>query len=671
MPTTRGKKRPREVSITQKFMEQNFHAEIGESRKYFIRTEPESSLTKKTGTEHVIYYQPFLNYDLVITQIPNELANYKGVFEIKIQPVAWATAFNQRDLDSTTKFVMKSIVHTECLRIISNDTTAKCNTVKIIERAVVFMMSKFIPNSNINPWSFPSTFDKIMIQFPLLDDKTTSDIASVLRNFDPRFEHDTPSQSCELNDRMDIIVGGFWDNCNIPENYNELLVNVSREETKYDQMFRKCVNAVRNSGNLADMKMDTAQIAAALTKSTITQNTDQIVDSIQFSQERWTAAFKCGSTSIAKIAAKLSSTLIRIQFCDTVEIMESFTGVESLCPVQMLAIYRASKFLHDRRDVKHGYVEMYDSQIPAHNVYPTIEECIEIDKEIRLHGRNDVLGRLRDLAQGQMVTTVDQVIPSPSSGGQAIPCTLPIIQPQGLPNSCGTPVQPMIQNFGNIPITNLPSPFEIDGLINLGVDNIKQNPGIIEVSPRPHDDANFNLVELPHNKEELRLLKRTGALNGIEPILLVDSYPGQSYISLTIQYPLKLGDGTIQEVKRSHAISKVLWTSIESLYKTNGPIHMGRRLITNIFDEDELRDATPTGRRMKGQPNTERKQLDEEKQWLIIDVIRYLTSRGIDFVSKPDYYHGPWSPSVEKDMRNEVICYGSNKIRGDLKKLGR
>lgn len=77
---------------------------------------------------------------------------------------------------------------------------------------------------------------------------------------------------------------------------------------------------------------------------------------------------------------------------------------------------------------------------------------------------------------------------------------------------------------------------------------------------------------------------------------------------------LKIGETT-----RTHAFCHKTWTGAEKLYRSNGPVHMGRQfLIKEIFDEDELRDATPTGRRMRGQAPGEEKQLDENRQWQIL-----------------------------------------------------
>lgn len=113
--------------------------------------------------------------------------------------------------------------------------------------------------------------------------------------------------------------------------------------------------------------------------------------------------------------------------------------------------------------MKQGYEEMYDSQIPSHNVYPTVEECIEIDKEIFLHGRNNVLGRLRDLLQEQVgISSAEKGIPSTSAS---------VI----LPQAPTTPlVLPIVQNVENIDLGNLPSPLEVLGIMNLGVENVRR-----------------------------------------------------------------------------------------------------------------------------------------------------------------------------------------------------
>lgn len=39
-----------------------------------------------------------------------------------------------------------------------------------------------------------------------------------------------------------------------------------------------------------------------------------------------------------------------------------------------------------RRRKCHKCMELLDSQIPEHNVYPSVEQCVQIDDEIRSHG---------------------------------------------------------------------------------------------------------------------------------------------------------------------------------------------------------------------------------------------------------------------------------------------
>ncbi|XP_021965057.2 uncharacterized protein LOC110860321 [Folsomia candida] len=645
MMLPRGKKRPREQSITQKFMDENFPQEIRESRKYFAKMEPESSLTKKTGNEHIIYFEPFLKYWLLISGIPSALAKSGNIFEIRIQPVAWATAFNQRDLASTIQFVWKAMVHSECRKIIILDKIARDNMVKIIQRAVIFMMSKFHPTSYINPWSFPSSFHEIMTRFPEPDEAMMAVINSTLRNYDSRRENDEPYRAQFLNElsgRMDGLAHNFWDDVDLPDDYEVFIIEAQKEETKYEEMFKRCVMAVRNS-NIGGIRMDTAQIAAALTKSTIPQNTDQHVDGVQFSEKRWKAAFKQGEISIAKVAAKLSSTIIRLDFGDVGQLIQTFKGVGSICSVKMLAIYRASKFLYERRHNKRGYEEMYDSQIPDHNVYPTLEECRQIDEEIWIHGRNNVLGRLKDLL------TLD---------------------PSGAINSPTLPNMLNVANFQNQPHCLPHSPAVFQATSDSGQMDVSISPdGLVfqnlVLSPRQGDDGledaqRFTCVQNFLDKETLKEWKRTGLINGIEPKLLREDYTKTSYMSLT----LKIGETT-----RTHAFCHKTWTGAEKLYRSNGPVHMGRQfLIKEIFDEDELRDATPTGRRMRGQAPGEEKQLDENRQWQILDLIRYLVSQGERGVCRPALYIGPWSNPVEKNMRTEVITFGSNKIRGTLKK---
>ncbi|OXA41029.1 uncharacterized protein LOC110860341 [Folsomia candida] len=116
---------------------------------------------------------------------------------------------------------------------------------------------------------------------------------------------------------------------------------------------------------------------------------------------------------------------------------------------------------------------------------------------------------------------------------------------------------------------------------------------------------------------------------------------------------LKIGETT-----RTHAFCNKTWTDAEKLYRSKGPVCMGRKfLIKEIFREDELRHATRARRRrMRGQEDTgEAKKLDENRQWQILDLIRYLVSQGEKGVCRPALYLGPWSIPVEKYMRAEVI----------------
>lgn len=55
-------------SITDKFFYEICKQE-GISSRQFFQTETDSSVQKKTGSEHIIYYKPFLNYDLVIRNV--------------------------------------------------------------------------------------------------------------------------------------------------------------------------------------------------------------------------------------------------------------------------------------------------------------------------------------------------------------------------------------------------------------------------------------------------------------------------------------------------------------------------------------------------------------------------------------------------------------------------
>lgn len=54
--------------------------------------------------------------------------------------------------------------------------------------------------------------------------------------------------------------------------------------------------------------------------------------------------------------------------------------------------------------------------------------------------------------------------------------------------------------------------------------------------------------------------------------------------------------------------------------------------------------------------------------YFLADMIRYFVSRGKGGVSEEKLYIGPWSPMVEKNIRTEVINFGTNKIRGDIRR---
>lgn len=63
----------------------------------------------------------------------------------------------------------------------------------------------------------------------------------------------------------------YWD-----FEFSELarLEETEKEDTKFEELYKKCVDYV---GRSPDVKLNTAQIAASLTKSTIQSNTDQFV----------------------------------------------------------------------------------------------------------------------------------------------------------------------------------------------------------------------------------------------------------------------------------------------------------------------------------------------------------------------------------------------------------
>jgi hypothetical protein len=65
----RDSKRPRIPTDEEIFFQEDFPQNIKQSRKHFIKTEGDSSINKTTGTEHSIYFGPFLQHILVITGV--------------------------------------------------------------------------------------------------------------------------------------------------------------------------------------------------------------------------------------------------------------------------------------------------------------------------------------------------------------------------------------------------------------------------------------------------------------------------------------------------------------------------------------------------------------------------------------------------------------------------
>lgn len=66
---TRGKKRSHEVDFEEQLHKNNIWIEMIASRDHFLKIEKETSIPTKSGTEHIIYFEPFLNYDLVIKEV--------------------------------------------------------------------------------------------------------------------------------------------------------------------------------------------------------------------------------------------------------------------------------------------------------------------------------------------------------------------------------------------------------------------------------------------------------------------------------------------------------------------------------------------------------------------------------------------------------------------------
>ncbi|XP_035715134.1 uncharacterized protein LOC110859061 isoform X2 [Folsomia candida] len=611
-------------------MEDYLPMELEGSRNSFLRTATKES--NKSGTNHIIYHQAFLNYDLVIQKIPSGMRDYRAPFNVKIKPVAWAAAFNQRDIESTTRCLWKAIVHSECRRIIIADRIARSNIVKLFEHAVSFMMAKFQPTSHVNPWSFPSSFDEIVRQVPYPDDDLTFIVRAVLREFDPRHDQDAPARS-----NMGMIVidnidtdstnGGFWDEDESSEASAEFIDN-SKMELHYEDIFKKMVN--KNSELVTELRLDTAQIAAALTRRTICQDTNQIVDTIQFRDDIWKEAFKSCSESIGRVAAKLSGSIVRLPFLNEtdpadVEMMGSPGWLGSIFPTEMLAIYRASKFIHNRKTIALGYEEMFDSQIPEHNEYPTIRECEDIDKEILLSLRNIPSGLhhvqigLPEAFRSTWLYRRDRSLLYPGEDFL-----------EEIPSSKGK--EYLHRRFGHIAKpSNSPKPRTVS---------------------RKHEESyTFTVKKLQLDKNLLDVYKHKENVNGIEPILLKELAKDSTCVSLNIE--IRWGES---KQNRIHAFSVATWNTAKKVYSKNGPIRMGTNLLHAIFEVDELRNYTPSGRKSAFTSG----KLDENRQWQIIDVIHYFLAHGVCF--------DPWTPDLEKKIRKAVITEGTHAIRAELKR---
>lgn len=62
--------------MAKKFLDENFPDEIDQCRQYFVDTTTDDSVEGVTGNAHIIYFKPFLNYDLIIRDVRKNLQSF-------------------------------------------------------------------------------------------------------------------------------------------------------------------------------------------------------------------------------------------------------------------------------------------------------------------------------------------------------------------------------------------------------------------------------------------------------------------------------------------------------------------------------------------------------------------------------------------------------------------
>ncbi|OXA46844.1 hypothetical protein Fcan01_18309 [Folsomia candida] len=627
-------------SITDKFFYEICKQE-GISSRQFFQTETDSSVQKKTGSEHIIYYKPFLNYDLVIRNIPMHGCN--GVFEIRIKPVDWARAFNQLDFLPTIKFLYVALLTDQCRRVIDADLTARRNMLEILRRAAAWMIG-------------------------------AKEIDDILKKLNPveHLRHVVEQERRQESTDFSVNLN-YWD-----FEFSELarLEETEKEDTKFEELYKKCVDYV---GRSPDVKLNTAQIAASLTKSTIQSNTDQFVDAVQFSDLRWRKAFKQGKHSIEN-------------------------SVDDIDPPKLTAIYRGSKFLYERRSLRDGDKEEFDSRIVSHNVFPTRDECIRINNEVLIYGTANVLKRV-ELIDQQATGSVDiagggnsnQIPPDLNLNLETILSDL-VLPPLGQGSSdVGTfanattaassqDVAEMATTSSNhIQMDIGEQPFDqgqgttntikILGFIpNTGINASDEHVFSTNASQIIHfgNFNNFSVEDKPYDRVYLEALKLNKTLRGIEPKLLLTGCTETIMVFLTVGIEKKQSDGTLVVETRSHAYSKTTWVKADEIYRAAGPISLGTNfLLKQLFKKDELKNFTPSGRLPKkksgdqqdatgseatGTELRESGLLDQGRQEQLFDTIRYLIWE-IGLLQAEMYN------LVEKTLKTDIFNVGSKVVR--------
>lgn len=178
--------------------------------------------------------------------------------------------------------------------------------------------------------------------------------------------------------------------------------------------------------------------------------------------------------------------------------------------------------------MKNGFQEIFDSAKPHHNLYPTREECIQIDKELYIRGKATLaaLNAAREVAakagenlpmeiQKLLLAPLSDVTHQGDHGNQNVTSSTHI---------------PLNDQYNSFPAVNTLGGNDQENF--LGLLEIPENTShffttILEKRPSVTDDSkNLSLVEIPLDKEILKrsLQDPTGNLTAFEPKLLRDDF---------------------------------------------------------------------------------------------------------------------------------------------------